>query len=45
MSDPVLDYYYGEARKELGAAVGFAVAVMAIVTAGLIAWIKWGGPR
>jgi len=31
-----------EARKELGAAIGAALTVMALVTVGLIAWIKWG---
>ena len=43
MSDPLLAYMRNEARKELGAALGVTLTVMALVTTGLLAWIKWGG--
>ena len=45
MSDPYpfLDNHRTDAHKELAGAIGFAVACMAIVTTGLLAWIKWGG--
>ena len=45
MSYPFMDSNRAKARGLLGAAVGFAVTVMALVAAGLIAWIKWGGSR
>lgn len=48
MSDPRDDGYDGwrrDARKELAACVTGSAIVMAIVTLGILAWIKFGGPR